>query len=368
MARFASKLFCAAAFVVIAASSSAACLDPTQITLRVTTNVSCTQSRGTAITGGKPGQVEHATPSTVTSDCNAGGSIGSLVATPSDSKDVAAAFLVVQGVDRPAAECAASGFKGCIVARRIVRYLTHTPLVLPIAMHLVCKDVACDEFTTCSKTGSCVDARIADAESCADGDCFPPGDGPDDLGGDGGPFVDGPLADGRADGSSNDGSSGDGAGDGAGDGSNDGTLGDGSKDGAIGDSNVDAPPPGSLYCPPVVGGCATGNTCCWKQDGSKGFCQTPTTCGAGEISMHCNRRSDCGATEYCCATIIGRIPPPPPEQEITETHCTTLPGVSCSYICLSTADCPAGSVCDLGTARFLPSGIFGECKPAGFGE
>lgn len=340
------KLATASAAIVVGAALGGACLDPTQITLDVTTNVPCAQSNGVGFTGGLPGSVERIAPSTVTMSCS-GSTIGTLVSTPKGDKDSAAAFVIVQGIDRPASECAAAGFKGCIVARRILRYLAHTPLHLPVAMRLVCKDVACDEFQTCAKSGKCVSAEIPDPESCPNGVCVPPGD------------EDGPDA--PTDG---------GPGDASGDTSSDV---DGSKtDGAPTDSGTDAPPPpppGTLYCPPT-GGCATGTKCCWKRQSaiSQGVCipdAQPCPGAAADVPMQCNRKSDCSGAQYCCASDLVPFPPPPPEQTFADTHCSDV-GLPCKWICLENADCPPSvnvvpMRCDRNTPYFTPAGIMGVC-------
>lgn len=346
MRRVGVKVVTVSAAIVLGAALGPACLDPTQITLDVTSNVPCEQSKGVGFTGGAPGTVERAPPSTVTMACS-GGTIGTLVSTPKGDKDSTAAFVIVQGIDRPASECAAAGFKGCIVARRILRYLAHTPLRLPVAMRLVCKDVACDEFQTCAKSGKCVSAEIPDPSGCPDGVCVPPGEEEPEAPGDGGP------AEASTDSSSD--------------------VVDGAKsDGAPNDSGTDAPPPpppGTLYCPPT-GGCGAGMKCCWKRQSaiSQGVCvpnATPCAGGAADLPMQCNRKSDCGGAQYCCATDLVPFPTPPPEQIFSDTHCSDT-GLPCKWICLDNADCPPSinalpMRCDRNTAYFTPAGIMGVC-------
>src|SRR4051812_13972515 len=116
VSRTAVVFTCAAVTVMV---SSVACLDPTEITVDIATDVKCEDTKGTSIAGGKPGTIELSSPTTTTRDCD-NGRIGTLVSTPSDSKDVDAAFLVALGVDRPVSECTADNhFQGCIVQRRL---------------------------------------------------------------------------------------------------------------------------------------------------------------------------------------------------------------------------------------------------------
>lgn len=362
MRRSTARLLCASLATSTIAAFGGACLEPTQVTLRVTSNVPCELSKGTAFSGGKLGVVERAKPSTVTMDCR-DGEIGTLVATPSGDKDSNVAFVVVQGVDRPAEECAANGYKGCIVQRRSVSYQPHTPLTIPIAMRLICKDVACDEFTTCARSGKCVPAALNAVEKCETGDCWPEGDGPDntdvdpDSGGatDAATTSDGPRIDGAVttDGSTADGSTADGP---TADGS---TSGDGA---AGGDATTDAPAPGPLFCPPVQGGCAAANACCWSRTGSQGRCAPENECVADELPMRCNGKSDCPASEHCCGYFLLMEPPGPPEYEMIRTECAAFPSGKCHWVCRTDGDCPdVGMTCDKTAGYFTPSGVFGTC-------
>ena len=103
------------------------------------------------------------------------------------------AFLVVMGIDVPDSECtAANAFKGCIVQRRSLSYVAHTPLDLPIAMLLICKDKVCDVNSTCARSGKCVPAEVRDPERCSTSECYPDGDGPAPKPGEDGGAADGP--------------------------------------------------------------------------------------------------------------------------------------------------------------------------------
>lgn len=344
------------ACAIVLVATSASCLDPTQITVDITTDVPCADTKGTSLVGGAPGATERASPTTTTRDCE-NGRVGTLVSTPSNDKDVDASFVVVMGVDRPVSECtAANQFKGCIVERRLIHYIKHTPLNLPITMWLVCKDVACDQDSTCARNGKCVSARIANPSSCSTGPCFLEGEGPYVPGADGG--SDAPLGD--------------------------GAITDGPR---VGDADADGPPlvippppPGDkLYCPPVASGCNTGGTCCYLHDGNGGRCNPP--CNGGEIAMQCNRKTDCPvANNYCCGTVVQgvdvvmaiRQPRPDPSgvpdaiagvRTLTATSCQLAPGPCLgAWICTQTVDCPGGMTCDKGSALFNPTGTFGECK------
>ena len=153
--------------VGLIAASVASCLDPTQITLDVRTDVRCELVRGLTIVGGRPGAVEGAPPTTETTRCLPSGEIGTLVATPKETKSDNVAFKVVMGVDRPVADCKSEdGYKGCIIQRRQVAFVPRTPITLPVYMLLVCVGVPCDENSTCAANGKCVPAKITDPERC----------------------------------------------------------------------------------------------------------------------------------------------------------------------------------------------------------
>jgi hypothetical protein len=154
------------------------CKDPTQILLDVRTDLPCSAARGTGIAAGAPGTVERAPFAVESRDCSEGGAIGTLVVTPESSNDADVGFRVVLGVDVDSSACTAdNGYKGCIVQRRQVRYLPHTPIQLPFDMLRVCKGVPCDEQSTCASSGVCIPSRIPDPEECVPPKrCYPPGD------------------------------------------------------------------------------------------------------------------------------------------------------------------------------------------------
>ena len=154
-----------------------ACRSPTQVSLEVSTDVPCDRFKGLTITVGHRGEVEDK-GAVVVSDlalCHAGVSrLGSLVVTPSGSKDEEVTIKVVVGVDTTAIECKKPDYKGCIVARRALRFVPHEPLDLPVSMAFSCVDHPCDPDTTCVKDVGCVPATIPDSTRCK-------GDGCDDA-------------------------------------------------------------------------------------------------------------------------------------------------------------------------------------------
>ena len=85
------------------------------------------------------------------------GTIGSLVFVPaSDTTEARSAFFIVvvtAGLDRPASECEANDFAGCIVARR---RMTFTPDTVNILLSNDCVSAPCSSSTTCAGGGECI--------------------------------------------------------------------------------------------------------------------------------------------------------------------------------------------------------------------
>jgi hypothetical protein len=104
--------------------------------------------------------------------------IGSLVVVPSGSRSASFAVQIVTAVDpvvQPS-DCVAPMYQGCIVARRQLSFIPHTPLTLPIEMTLDCLNVFCSSAQTCYH-GQCVTAQAACTASV--NVCTPDLSGPD---------------------------------------------------------------------------------------------------------------------------------------------------------------------------------------------
>jgi hypothetical protein len=139
-----------------------ACRSPTEIRVEIATDEECGATKGTIIAAG-PEQ----TP--LTTDCSDAGSplhdIGSVVVVPSHGKSDLVSLKVTLGVSTSPDHCAVDA-GGCIVARRMLRYVPHEPLRLPVAMRGACLGHACPEDQTCVR-GMCVAAAIPDSNACA---------------------------------------------------------------------------------------------------------------------------------------------------------------------------------------------------------
>jgi hypothetical protein len=167
-----------------------ACQDPTQITVLVTTNARCPgDGPGDAILDSAgisaardfpPG--EAATFNARRDFCDGPRTVGSLVLVPAEGRDDnLVEVLIVGGFEtddgkapQTAESCeetrAAAGIAGlnCVVARRRLGFVEHTPLTLPIDLDTRCLGVECGEDLTCFQ-GECVDPQV---DCDANGDCI----------------------------------------------------------------------------------------------------------------------------------------------------------------------------------------------------
>ncbi len=158
--------------------------------MTVQTDVPCSNVSGTAFTSGQLGAIETAPPTTVSTTCSADGHLGTVVLVPSGASNSPVGFKVVtalgsETLDR-CGSAAAAGDPSCIVARRELRYLPHTPLVVIVDMKQSCAGVLCDATSTCVD-GACRSATL-DPQQCAGAGCDESALGPvsSDGGADGG--------------------------------------------------------------------------------------------------------------------------------------------------------------------------------------
>src|SRR5947209_5568982 len=91
--------------VLVVAIGAGGCLDATEITVEVTTDVRCEDFGGAAITVGKLGDLESRPPASVATTCDANGHVGALVVVPTASKDEELGIRVVAGLGKSAEQC-----------------------------------------------------------------------------------------------------------------------------------------------------------------------------------------------------------------------------------------------------------------------
>lgn len=162
LATFAASGAAAAAFVL-----PVGCLEPTQITLELSTDAECNDLDDIQIVLGPLEELRGRAPATETAACDERGRIGSLVLVPGRSAGQQVAFEVVVGVEQPTENCAANAYSGgCIVARRALSFIPNKTLTLPVQLELSCLDVPCGTTQSC-RSGVCVSASVRNPSDCA---------------------------------------------------------------------------------------------------------------------------------------------------------------------------------------------------------
>lgn len=151
----------------LATALVASCKEATTITLVVTTDIGCANLKGVAISASTPGEAEQVPPAVVTLECD-GAEIGSLAIVPANEPNARVGVKVVGAVDGNVDTCApANDYRGCVVARRRMQFVEHKSLRLPIALNLVCKNVPCDQESTCAAAGRCVSSTVSETGELA---------------------------------------------------------------------------------------------------------------------------------------------------------------------------------------------------------
>jgi hypothetical protein len=191
--RIAAILFSPIVFPIVTILATANCYGPTEVTVIVTTDLSCTEGPlTTSFFKGAPAKYDTASQAETTACQNepsgSGGTVGTLVMVPSGDKDAEAAVKVIMAKPGKAAALCLTDPKDCIIARRAYNFGEHLSRRLPIRMLRECMGVACAEDQTCISGGRCVSAKtICEEETCLLPEERPPPDGTD-----GGPGSDGP--------------------------------------------------------------------------------------------------------------------------------------------------------------------------------
>jgi formylglycine-generating enzyme required for sulfatase activity len=128
----------------------------------------------TSFTSGELGAIESLPPTSESTECT-GTHLGTVVLVPSSAgNDATVGFKIVTALDgETASACsgaAAAGNPKCIVERRALNYIPHTPLEVIVDMTAACEGQICDAQSTCVN-GVCVNAVIPDPASCEGSGC-----------------------------------------------------------------------------------------------------------------------------------------------------------------------------------------------------
>lgn len=172
------------------------CAEPTQIEIDVRTDAcGVLKNAGIAVTTPEKIDTEELRIFTPERPDNAGceakpaDRVGTLFIYPSGAKDAEVAIRIVGGISRTVQECRPGDYAGCVVARRIERFVPGTTKKVIVILSRACEGKDCGLGRECTPTGNCVvnlpdggteeagtlDAQIVDAP--ADG----PADAPNDA-------------------------------------------------------------------------------------------------------------------------------------------------------------------------------------------
>jgi N-acetylneuraminic acid mutarotase len=145
-----------------------ACRGATEITFTITTDLDCSAVKDTSFAVGDLTGIDTRPASTTSTQCDpATHRLGSVVVIPSGSNGADVAVRVITGVSISADQCLTNKFVGgCVVARRELHFLPHTPLDVPIKIESACRDVPCSPSQTCL-AGVCVSSTA----TCNDTTC-----------------------------------------------------------------------------------------------------------------------------------------------------------------------------------------------------
>jgi hypothetical protein len=163
-----------------AVAVSIGCRTPTQMTVELWTDVPCVSSPTTTLWIGKSDtDLDDHAPIMRTTNCKSNGRIGSIVLVPSGAPDEAFALKVVlahgaRSVEScEKADSAPEPLAGCIVARRDLKFVPHSELVLPIELHEDCDGVRCAASESCVH-GKCVLPILGARRLCNGAACQSP--------------------------------------------------------------------------------------------------------------------------------------------------------------------------------------------------
>ena len=166
------RRYACAAIATAAVAALIQCRAPTQVELRITTDIPCSDLRGVSITvGGAPRAIEASPADTITTSCSSG-SIGSIFLAPGGNRDDTVAIRVIAGLGAsPDDYVKDDRDRRFVVARRRLRFSPYETLIVPIALFTRCIATRCDALSTCVKqlacTGSDLAGKCPAGEPCA---------------------------------------------------------------------------------------------------------------------------------------------------------------------------------------------------------
>jgi hypothetical protein len=139
------------------------CAEPTQIVVEVFTDACPATGKpevihSTGIAVGTAENIESRRPSSTREGCETATGVGTLIIYPSGDKDDEVAIKVLGGVERTPDRCDPPGYAGCIVHRRMLRFIPNVTQRATVRLSLACLNRQCQPGTTCDN-GACVGER-----------------------------------------------------------------------------------------------------------------------------------------------------------------------------------------------------------------
>ncbi len=136
------------------------CAEPTQIVVHVFTDACPGSGRAqvisrTGIAVGTASTIESHRPAATKVGCESPGGVGTLTIYPSGSNDDEVAIKVLGGVELAPDACDPPLYAGCIVYRRMMRFIPHQTQHATVRLLLACLDRQCPAGLACYN-GGCV--------------------------------------------------------------------------------------------------------------------------------------------------------------------------------------------------------------------
>jgi hypothetical protein len=170
------------------------CAEPTQIEIDVRTDA-CGVLKNAGIAVTTPERIDSAKLTIFTPDrpdnqgCEGkpADRVGTLIIYPSGAKDAEVGIRIVGGISRTAQECESGNYAGCVVARRIEKFVEGSTKKVIVILSRACEGKDCGLGKECNQTGACVvnlpdggteDAGTLDAQILPDATGDAPTDGP----------------------------------------------------------------------------------------------------------------------------------------------------------------------------------------------
>ncbi len=291
-----------------------ACRAPTQARLVLTTDIDCAlRPSFAAFVERTPAAAERrVTPQIVAARCTPDGYVGETYLLPADDGELTLGLRAVAAPQSTLDSCSrATGYAGCIVARRRLSFIDGQTIVLRVALLSNCNGTPCDEQSTCVRARQCRSSSV-DANQCLDeraAACVL--EDTSASGRDGGSVTEGGAIDARA--------------------SADATSDSGGTGATLGDTRA------AYVACPAIASCYM-QSCCIARVGGGAACRTTGCSTNDEVTVECDGPEECGVN-YCC-----RFSGASANQACYPLRCENN-GAGSRTVCHVSEDCPPSYTC-----------------------